>query len=81
MKKVLSFLFAVIILCMCIIPSYAANYGVSVKAPYTATAGETISVSVLLSANSGLKFNNLTKLTPETHSVLSPVYVQTPLHL
>ena len=60
MKKVLSFLFAVIILCMCIIPSYAANYGVSVKAPYTATTGETITVSVNLSANSGLGGIDLT---------------------
>ncbi len=54
MKKVFSILFAIIILCMGIIPSYAANYAVSVKAPYTASVGETITVSVVLSANSGL---------------------------
>ena len=60
MKKVLSILFAIIILCVGIIPSYAANYGVSVKAPYTASVGETISVSVLLSANSGLGGIDLT---------------------
>lgn len=60
MKKVLSVLFAIIILCMCIIPSYAASYAVSVKAPYTATVGETISVSVQLSVNSGLGGIDLT---------------------
>lgn len=60
MKKVLSVLFAIIILCASIIPSYAASYAVSVKAPYIATVGETISVSVQLSANSGLGGIDLT---------------------
>ena len=60
MKKFLSILFAIIILCMGVIPSYAASYAVSVKAPYTASVGETISVSVLLSANAGLGGIDLT---------------------
>ncbi len=60
MKKVLSILFAIIILCMGVISSYAASYAVSVKAPYTASVGETISVSVLLSANAGLGGIDLT---------------------
>lgn len=60
MKKVLSILFSIIILCMNIIPSFAAGYAVSVKAPYAATVGETISVSILLSANSGLGGIDLT---------------------
>lgn len=53
MKKVLSVLFAIIILCMCIIPSYAANPKISVKTVSSASVGETITVSVNLSANSG----------------------------
>lgn len=54
MKKVLGVLFAIIILCACIIPPYAASYAVSVKTPKTATIGETISVSIQFSANSDL---------------------------
>lgn len=54
MKKVLSVLFAIIILCMCIIPSYAANPKISVKTVSSASVGETITVSVNLSANSNL---------------------------
>lgn len=54
MKKVLSVLFAIIILCMGIIPSYAANPKISVKTVSSASVGETITVSVNLSANSNL---------------------------
>lgn len=54
MKKVLSILFAIIILCMCIIPSYAANPKISVKTVSSASVGDTITVSVNLSANSNL---------------------------
>ena len=54
MKKILSVLFAIIILCMCIIPSYAANPKISVKTVSSASVGETITVSVNLSANSNL---------------------------
>ena len=54
MKKVLSVLFVIIILCMCIIPSYAANPKISVKTVSSASVGETITVSVNLSANSKL---------------------------
>ena len=59
MKKVLSVLFAIIILCMGVIPSYAANPKISVKTVSSASVGDTITVSVNLSANSelaGLKF-------------------------
>ncbi len=54
MKKVLSILFAVIIFCMCLIPSYAASPKISVKTVSSASVGDTITVSVNLSANSGL---------------------------
>lgn len=54
MKKFLSILFAVLLLCVSVVPSYAASYAISVKAPSAATVGETITVSVKLSANSGL---------------------------
>lgn len=54
MKKVLSILFAIIILCMGIIPSYAANPKISVKTVSSASVGDTITVSVNLSANSNL---------------------------
>lgn len=54
MKKLLSILFTVLLLCVSIVPSNAASYAVSVKAPYTASVGETITVSVALTANSGL---------------------------
>ncbi len=54
MKKVLSVLFAIIILCMGIIPSYAANPKISVKTVSSASVGDIITVSVNLSANSNL---------------------------
>lgn len=54
MKKVLSILFAIIILCMGVIPSYAANPKISVKTVSSASVGDTITVSVNLSANSNL---------------------------
>ena len=54
MKKVLSILFAMIIFCMCLIPSYAAIPKISVKTVSSASVGDTITVSVNLSANSGL---------------------------
>ncbi len=54
MKKVLSILFAIIIFCMCLIPSYAASPKISVKTMSSASVGDTITVSVNLSANSGL---------------------------
>ena len=60
MKKFLSILFAVLLICVSVIPSFAASYGVSVKVPYTASVGETISVSVMLSVNSGLGGIDLT---------------------
>lgn len=54
MKKVLSILFAMTILCMCLIPSNAATPKISVKTVSSASVGETITVSVNISANSGL---------------------------
>lgn len=54
MKKVLSILFAIITLCACVIPSYAANPKISVKTVSSASVGDTITVSVNLSANSNL---------------------------
>ena len=53
MKRVFSFLLIIAILCTLTVPCFAANPSVSVKAP-NAVAGETITVSVSLSANSGL---------------------------
>ncbi len=53
MKRVFSFLLIVAILCSLTVPCFAANPTVSVKAP-NAIAGETITVTVNLSANSGL---------------------------
>ena len=46
MKKVLSILFAMIIFCMCLIPSYAAIPKISVKTVSSASVGDTITVSV-----------------------------------
>ncbi len=60
MKKFLSILFAIIILCMGVIPSYAANPRVSVNTVSSASVGDTITVSVNLSANSGLAGINFT---------------------
>ena len=54
MKKFLSILFAIIILCMGVIPSYAANPKISVNTVSSASVGDTITVSVNLSANSNL---------------------------
>ena len=54
MKKVLSILFAMTILCMCLIPSNAATPKISVKTVSSASVGDTITVSVNISANSGL---------------------------
>lgn len=54
MKRVFSFLLIVAILCTFIVPSFAAAPSVSVKTSSTATVGETITVTVNLSANSGL---------------------------
>ena len=54
MKKALSVLFAIIILCMGIIPSYAANPKISVKTVSSASVGDIITVSVNISANSNL---------------------------
>lgn len=53
MKKVFSFLLIIAVLCTLTVPCFAANPTVSVKAP-NAITGETITVSVNLSANSGL---------------------------
>lgn len=53
MKKVFSFLLIIAVLCTLTVPCFAANPTVSVKAP-NAIAGETITVSVNLSSNSGL---------------------------
>lgn len=60
MKKVLSILFAIILLCIGIIPSYAANPVISVNTVSSASVGETITVSVNLSANSKLAGINFT---------------------
>lgn len=53
MKRVFSFLLIIAILCTLTVPCFAANPSVSVKAP-NAVSGETITVTVNLSANSGL---------------------------
>ena len=53
MKRVFSFVLIIAIMCTFIVPCFAANPSVSVKTS-NATVGETISVSVNLSANSGL---------------------------
>ena len=53
MKRVFSFLLIIAILCTITVPGFAANPSVSVKAP-NAVVGETITVTVNLSANSGL---------------------------
>ncbi len=53
MKRVFSFLLIIAILCTLSVPCFAANPSVSVKAP-NAVVGETITVTVNLSANSGL---------------------------
>ncbi len=60
MKKLLSILFALVILCMGVIPSYAANPRISVSTVSSASVGDTITVSVNLSANSGLAGVNFT---------------------
>ena len=52
MKKILSVLCAIIIFCMCVIPSYAASPKISVKTVSSASVGDTITVSVILSTNS-----------------------------
>ena len=54
MKRVLSFVLIIAIICTFIVPSFAASPSVSVKTSSVAIAGETITVSVNLSANSGL---------------------------
>lgn len=54
MKKVLSFVLVIAILCTISVPCFAANPSVSIKTSNTAAVGETITVSVNLSANSGL---------------------------
>lgn len=54
MKRVFSFLLIIAILCTMAVPSFAASPSVSVKTVNAATVGETITVSVNLSANSGL---------------------------
>ena len=53
MKRVFSFVLIIAIMCTFIVPCFAATPSVSVKTS-NATVGETISVSVNLSANSGL---------------------------
>lgn len=60
MKKLLSILFALVILCVGVIPSYAANPKISVSTVSSASVGDTITVSVNLSANSGLAGVNFT---------------------
>lgn len=60
MKKVLSILFAIILLCIGIIPSYAANPVISVNTVSSASVGDIITVSVNLSANSKLAGINFT---------------------
>lgn len=60
MKKVLSILFAIILLCIGIIPSYAANPVISINTVSSASVGDIITVSVNLSANSKLAGINFT---------------------
>lgn len=55
MKKILSITLAILMLTVCFIPSYAANSTLSVSADKTsADVGDTITVTVSISANSGL---------------------------
>lgn len=54
MKRVFSFLLVVSILCTLAVPCFAANPSVSINTVNAATVGETITVSVNLSANSNL---------------------------
>ncbi len=54
MKKVLSLVLVIAILCTISVPCFAANPSISIKTSNTASVGETITVSVNLSANSGL---------------------------
>ena len=54
MKKLLCVLFAVLLLCGSLIPVCAANRKISVKTVSSASVGDTITVSVNLSANSNL---------------------------
>lgn len=54
MKKLLCILFSIALFCISIIPSYAATPKISVKTVSSASVGDTITVSVNLSANSGL---------------------------
>ena len=58
MKKVLSILFVIIIFFICIILSYAANPKISVKTVSSASVGDTITVSVNLSAKRKNRINN-----------------------
>ena len=60
MKKLFSILCAIVILCISVIPSYGANPKISVSTVSSASVGDTITVSVNLSANSGLAGVNFT---------------------
>ncbi len=54
MKKILSILCALMLLCLSVFPVCAASPKISVKTVSSASVGDTITVSVNLSANSGL---------------------------
>ncbi len=54
MKKILSILCALVLLCLSVFPVCAATPKISVKTVSSASVGDTITVSVNLSANSGL---------------------------
>lgn len=54
MKRVLCVIFAVLILCASVVPTFAANPKISVKTASSAAVGDTIYVTVVLSSGSGL---------------------------
>ncbi len=53
MKKLITITLSIILLCLCVFPAHSASPKISVKAP-NAVVGETITVTVNLSANSNL---------------------------
>lgn len=54
MKKIICVLIAVLLLCVGTVPSFAANPKISVKTESAAAMGDTITVSAVLSSNTGL---------------------------
>ena len=87
MKRIFSFLLIIAIVCASVVPCFAANPSVSIKTSSTATVGEIITVSVNLSANSGLagiqfavNFNNsefeLVKGSAQASSLFTAIPVE-----